>query len=284
MWYVILAVVALDAAWLVAAGIPVVGYSFLRVSLATVLLPSLAWIYRDRAPRLAEMASTALPTIVFSAAAGVLSYLAASTNLPFVDAQYAAIDESLGLDWRDWYAWVNSHPVLKLVLRIAYDSVGPEIILCLIVLPLVGHAKVVREFQWMAIISLLLIIPISELFPATGPWVVYEVGEPTPWLDHVLAMRSHAMPLDLTALTGIIVCPSFHTTLGLLLIYSARFNRVVLACSTVLNGLMIVSVPSEGSHYFIDVIAGAIVAVIAIMVVRMPRMTPISVQSAFVRG
>jgi hypothetical protein len=69
-------------------------------------------------------------------------------------------------------------------------------------------------------------------------------------------------------LKGIITFPSFHTSLGILLVYAYRGHRTWLAGSIALNGLMILSVPSEGGHY----LAGAAVAVLAIAAVRMAEM------------
>jgi len=53
-----------------------------------------------------------------------------------------------------------------------------------------------------------------------------------------------------------------------MLAYNFRHNRWLFAAALFLDGLIILSCPTEGSHYFIDLPAGAIVAALAIAAVR----------------
>lgn len=281
MWYVIAAIGALDAGWVLAAKIELDLRSLLLAVAAVAVLSAAAWGYRLRAPRLADLASAGATTIAYSVVGGISSYLVVTWKFPFVDADYAAIDHALGLDWPHWYMLVNAQPCLSWLFSAAYQSAGMEIFLGLILLPLFGRIDIVREFQWAVIFSIFVIIPFSGIFPAVGPWVVYHTPRPTPWIDQVLAMRAHAFTLKLTTMTGIVVCPSFHTTLGVLLTYAARFRRPVLIVAAMTNGLMILAVPSEGSHYFVDVLAGGLVALGAILVTRIRWSPPVAEPSLF---
>lgn len=67
---------------------------------------------------------------------------------------------------------------------------------------------------------------------------------------------------------GMIQLPSFHTVLAIMLTYNLRHNRWLFAVAVALNTLLILSCPSEGCHYFIDLFAGALVATVTILGVR----------------
>ncbi len=67
---------------------------------------------------------------------------------------------------------------------------------------------------------------------------------------------------------GLIQLPSFHTVLAIILAYNFRDHRWLFAAAVVLDTLIILSCPTEGSHYFVDLVAGAAVAVLAIIAVR----------------
>jgi membrane-associated phospholipid phosphatase len=64
---------------------------------------------------------------------------------------------------------------------------------------------------------------------------------------------------------GLITFPSFHTTLAVLFVAALRKHRLALVIGGVVNGSMLLSIPSEGGHYLVDVFAGALVAVLAIV-------------------
>jgi membrane-associated phospholipid phosphatase len=80
------------------------------------------------------------------------------------------------------------------------------------------------------------------------------------------ALRSGAMSVvRLDDLEGLITFPSFHTANAILFawaLWSVHYLRLpVLA----LNVLMVASTPTAGSHYFIDILGGTAVALLAIV-------------------
>ena len=70
------------------------------------------------------------------------------------------------------------------------------------------------------------------------------------------------------ALKAIVTFPSFHAAMAVLLTYPYRKFTAAFPLVIFWNGLMLVSVPKHGSHYFVDVLAGAAVAVLSIYLVR----------------
>jgi membrane-associated phospholipid phosphatase len=87
-------------------------------------------------------------------------------------------------------------------------------------------------------------------------------------LDDLRSNPRHV--LELANLPGLTTFPSFHTAMGTIAIYCAR-KRIFLFIPTVLfNGLMIASTPVFGAHYFVDLIAGASLALALIVGIRVP--------------
>lgn len=270
-WLIVGAIIAIDAVGLAHCGI-LLGFAGLaRGGGAIALLAGTGAFYTYRRPdeRIADLAQTAALLLTFFAAAGVLSYLVVATDLPRADAIFAAADRALGFDWLRWSAWVHGHPDFWFVLRLAYASAIPQVIAITIYLALSGQAARNSEFLWILILSLLVIIPISALLPAAGAWVQYDALRfaDAAQIRDFFAMRAGTLhALDLSRLAGLINFPSFHTTLAVVFVYVVRRRPVPLAIAAVLNAVMIVSVLSEGGHYLVDVISGALVAAGAIIV------------------
>jgi membrane-associated phospholipid phosphatase len=67
---------------------------------------------------------------------------------------------------------------------------------------------------------------------------------------------------------GLVTFPSFHTTLGILIVYAVRDFKVLAIFVGALNAVMIVATMPEGGHHLVDVLAGAGVALASISTVR----------------
>jgi membrane-associated phospholipid phosphatase len=63
---------------------------------------------------------------------------------------------------------------------------------------------------------------------------------------------------------GLVVLPSFHTVLAVLCAYAAWPLRILKIPLLALNLLIILCCPAEGGHYFVDLIAGIILAALTI--------------------
>lgn len=269
-WLIMAMIVAADALGLRLSGMRVDGAGLLRLGLALLVLLALALFYSQWRPRerLADLAQTAAQLLLLFAACAVLSYLVTTTALPLQDAALARADHLLGFDWLAWFRWVYERPPLHALLHLAYASALPQLIAIVVYLALSGQSARNSELIWILALSLLVIIPISGMLPAASAWVYYGVTDLVQaiHLPDFTALRAGQMrELDLTQLEGLITFPSFHTTLGIVLPYALRKQRAVFVPAALLNGVMILSVPSEGGHYLVDVIAGSAVALGAIL-------------------
>ena len=88
-------------------------------------------------------------------------------------------------------------------------------------------------------------------------------------MSHFTLLRAGGLPvIDLDAMQGLISMPSYHCVMSLLLIHAMRRSGLLLPVAAVVNLIVILSTPTEGGHYFLDVLAGVLVAAITIAVLR----------------
>jgi membrane-associated phospholipid phosphatase len=206
--------------------------------------------------------------VIAMAVLAALSYLAATIGAPLVDQRLVQLDAVLGFDWDSAAQWVGQRPILDRVLRYAYDSIAVQPAVLILMGSLTRPSDRNSEAIWLFIITLLLACVIFAFTPALGK--IGHVG--TGYLKEIAELRSgNWSVLSYSRVEGIITFPSFHTTLALIFIYLARHNRWVLATFVPLNIVMILSIPTVGGHYLIDLFGGAAVAAISIPIVRTLR-------------
>jgi membrane-associated phospholipid phosphatase len=241
-----------------------VAVNYHGIGLFLAVLVALAGATRRRYPAASHIAHTVVQLIVLSRAGAYLSYVAmAMTPFPLADTTLAQADAVFGFDWRAWFFWIHGHTVLHDVLALAYQSI-PLQLLVLIVYFAFREADRLDELTLGAIITIVLTMPGMIFLPAVGAWSEHAIGTTEPWKHDILALRAHQL-LIVEKTQGIISFPSFHAASAILLVNMARrcsfFMPVLL-----LNMLMIASVLSEGAHYFVDMLGGVVVALVAIAI------------------
>jgi hypothetical protein len=264
---------AIDLSWNYRAGLHFTG--FVRPAVTVGLMLLLFFFYSALRPRakIAEWAIYAALWITFTVLGAIQTYLAASVARPLMDALFVRYDSQFGFDWVAWVEFVRSHSILNMLLHVAYGSLMPQIIASIILFPLVGATGRNRELLLTAILALSLTAELSALMPALGPLVHFGYGaldrSETAYVAQVLSLRQDAAPtFSLRHMEGIVSFPSFHTVLALLFIYTHRGIRWSFPVFALLNGLMLISIPSEGGHYLSDMVGGTAVAILSIAAVR----------------
>jgi membrane-associated phospholipid phosphatase len=204
----------------------------------------------------------------------LLTYAASATALPYRDAEFSAIDLWLGFHRGSYIGAINSVPGLGAVLDAAYLSIQPQTALVPLALLLVRQMPRLQSFVLALGISLLATNFIAVFLPAVDAAIYIDLAprgaaalEPGVYTHvHTLeALRSGAMSvIRLDDLEGLITFPSFHTTNAILFAWALWPIRYVRIAGLALNVVMIASTPTAGSHYFIDIVGGTVVAVLAI--------------------
>jgi membrane-associated phospholipid phosphatase len=235
---------------------PLLG-SLAEVVVASVaLLLGIATIY-DRTGRSASIASGAASAAALVGGMAILastSYVVAALSpFPMMDAMLASADRFLGFDWNAWTAWGRAHPVIWNAQAAAYDAMHPELGIVVLYLGLRQRAK-----------RLIVSLFVGGIITIAVSWFVPAVGH-LPNASHVpvlLALRAGHL-LDV-APQGLISFPSFHTTVALLLTAGLSGERWLFPIACIVNGTMVISTISMGGHYLMDVLAGIIIAGVAI--------------------
>lgn len=275
-WGMIAVILVVDFVWLVFSPVSIVWVSLAGPLLVGMALAFAARLYRVRRnePRLADVLDVVGQMVAFMSAGALLSYLAASLAFPEQDALFHALDRRLGLDWLAYLNFVNARPALGLAFSIAYSSFIPQVVIVLVALGFSGRGDAARVMLLAMMISGLVCIAISAFMPALAMFVHlgltpadYPNLAPAASFVHVAdiaALRSGApVTIDLSKAEGIITFPSYHAALGLLLLLAALAHPWLRWPFLLLNLTMIAATPIDGGHYFVDVVAGLLIAAAA---------------------
>ena len=197
----------------------------------------------------------------FAAFASIATYLAAAHATGLVDELLLSIDRALGFDWPAWESFVHAHPWLTMVLHSAYMTLPLQILGSIVYFSIVTPARNERFFLACAL-ALVVTTIASAVFPAAGPFIDYgNTQNDTLYFTQVLSVRTGApLRFDLGDLQGIICFPSYHTILAIIFVMSHAGLRWSFYPVLALNAVMLVSIPSEGGHYLVDMLGGLPVA------------------------
>jgi membrane-associated phospholipid phosphatase len=205
----------------------------------------------------------------------LLAYPLATLDFPYRDAQLHQLDLWLGLDWGAYLRFATAHPLFSLIGKAAYWSMGTQALLVVIVLTASSKFLRLRQYIIAITIALLTTLVIFTFAPAGGAYFHLHVAtEEYAGLDpavtfgpvrHLEALRAGSRFLiSSDNLEGLVAFPSFHTECGVLFTWALFAVPRLRWWVAALNALLIAAAPIEGAHYFIDLIAGLIVAPLAI--------------------
>lgn len=199
------------------------------------------------------------------------TYLLASLRLPLIDNTLERFDKALRFDWLIWYHYVNAHAGIKFILFAAYISMSLQILFSIIYFSHRRENHRNNEMWWTCAIALVITTIVSGILPAVGTFEYYGVVDTLHGvhLHDLHALRDGTLAnFSADHMKGIITLPSYHTVVTILLIYIYRDQGRMLAIMLPLNVVQLVAIPSEGGHYLADIVAGGVVAVLAIWIVQ----------------
>ena len=264
-WAAVILWTAGAATWSWAADFRLAGIWHVVFVGAVLLLVSVA--YRRRDSRIADMFEVTALWIVICLVALLTTALTTRTAAPLADSMFIAADRRLGFYWPLWTGWVDSRPLIRLGLALAYASLLPQFAGSLVYLPLTGRAERVVEAAIMTTIALIPALLCVWFTPALGPFAAFGMADRALYLPAMLGLRAGAQIFDVSYNgAALITFPSFHAIWALALVYVHRGNGWVSVAVAVLNAVVLVSVLSEGGHYLVDLLSGFIVAATAMIV------------------
>ncbi len=280
IWALTFAVFVVDVVWIVATDFTIDIFSFLTNTVVVVILLSGATVYTRYRPDpiIAGITGALAFMLMFNSVGVVLSYLTTSVNFPLQDQVFANADTALGFDWLNWTAQVNDLPVIAWILEMAYRSSIMQIAFVILCLAVIRRFAQLREFVEAYVLTGLAIIAISALFPAVGTFYHYglvpaDFPNITPLgtvhIDQYLGLRDGSIRnLTMTEFKGIVTFPSFHTAVAVLTAWALRNVRYINILAALASAAVIVAALSYGSHYLIDLLAGAAVTILVLFAHR----------------
>ncbi|MDG4906115.1 phosphatase PAP2 family protein [Mesorhizobium sp. WSM4898] len=227
---------------------------------------------REIAGRLQALALALAAIVLFSAMLLLYSYLATATDRPLMDSYLASADAALGFDWVAYTQWLNKHPPIPAVISMAYGSLQIQMLVLPAILAFKGRMDRLLEFVACFGLSGILTCVVMTYAPAAGAFDFFHAspnilaafgpGASTRHLDQLHALRELRSFL-IEQPEGLVTFPSFHSALAAIFVFSMRGIRFAMLPAIVVNALLILATPPQGSHYLIDVIAGVAIAMMS---------------------
>lgn len=226
--------------------------------------------------RIARLFRAGVELFLLTFLVGSLSYSATSLNRPLWDEMYHGWDQVIGFDWRYWLSVLDANKNVHRILALAYHSMWPQLTLIVISLVTVRDFRRLDVFLLAFGFSAIITVIISGLMPAMSPLAYLQItpadhphinlAVPREFEEQALALRAGVLRVvELGDAQGLVTFPSFHTVTAVLLLLAFRSVPYMRWVSLAANTLMLFSIPIEGSHYLVDVIAGIAVALVAWM-------------------
>lgn len=205
-----------------------------------------------------------------------LTYVAASLNMPLQDARLLAADRALGLDWQAYLTFITAHPLLASWVDFGYTMIKWPLFIIPVALAAGFRFLRLQQYTLAFLIALAVTTAVSAVVPAVGTY--HELGlsvrdfppfNPGAFESHLVdfpRIRDGSLrTLDLNTMTGVVTFPSFHAASAILYLWALWPVRLLRPVAIVANVAMIAATPVVGGHYFVDVIAGIAVAIVAIV-------------------
>lgn len=227
--------------------------------------------------RLGSGAEVASQLLLAGLLAPLLSVVAASTNLPYRDEDLLALDMALfGFDWAHVIAVARGWPLLLEVLSHVYTSLLLQLTILVAALLTIGRVARAQAFCLAWVLTLAATVAVFPLMPALGGYLHFGVARAN---THVLVTAAwHHVEIlaparagTLSALTGdtlggIVTFPSFHAAAAALLAWGFWGVPVLRWPALAVNLAMVAATPVIGGHYLVDVLAGLVIAGLALCV------------------
>ena len=196
----------------------------------------------------------------------VFVLVAGRLRMPLQDSLFGRIDQSLGVSVPGISEWADHH-WLGTFFNKSYPLLVPLLAVVAFAPALLGKLKYAREFLLANLAAFAIGLPAFALLPAVGPWYFYHLT-PHPAQAHcqagLFALRLTGPYVDSSQVAGIICFPSFHVIWAILCAAAMWGFRPLRIPVTLLSGMIIVSTVTTGWHYFSDVLAGVVIAILSL--------------------
>lgn len=275
---IVLALLAVDAAWLSTGHFLIDWQAYAKYTAISLALAGggvfYATIRKDE--RISAMLFGTAFLTAFSNLSSILNYFLLTVAGTRIDDILARVDRAIGVYWPDMITWANHHRAINLGLMLVYGCVLPQIALLISMLGWRSQITKIYSLCFAIFFATAMTLGFWTIFPSFGAMAYYRL-DPAIAAHTPLALNaSYAHELvqllangpgfiSPTELKGLIGFPSFHSVLALLVTWYARNLDYIRWPVAALNLLVLISTPIQGGHHVIDVLAGLVVTVLAVL-------------------
>jgi membrane-associated phospholipid phosphatase len=283
-WHLLIAVGAADWVWLAVTPLSLDAASWWTIAALTAMACAANLVLQrtPTSPKIRVFVTGLSFVLLAWPALRLLNHLTMSTALPLADARLAAWDALIGFDWLGYVLWVDRYPLVLQVMEATYTGLTFYSLITFLVLLVAFGASQARDFVLIFFVTGVVVSVMGLFFPAMGA-IVFYAPDPAQFqtitsalgtyhlhaIDQLRTNAAHVLSLD--NLPGLVTFPSFHTAMGVIGIYCCRARLPFFLLSLAVNGTMIASTPVLGSHYVVDVFAGAAVALLIAWLLTKPN-------------
>jgi membrane-associated phospholipid phosphatase len=242
-----------------------------------LLIIFVAWMLRRAGHGRAAITLETLAFAYLVSVAGLVSqYALMALPFPFVDGLLSRIDHALGFDAAAFAQLFGNRWLWRTMLA-AYRSIIPQLLVLLPLLALTKRTDRAWQFVTAATLAMLVTMILLPFFPADGSLALCGLPSDSPWIakgacDYGTIIHQlkdgQLRILDQSKLTGLVSFPSFHTSIGIQFMWAFWPYRWLRWPMALFNVLLICGTVAIASHYFIDVLGGALIGAMAIWISR----------------
>ncbi len=284
LWMTVLALFVVNALWLAAdPRISIApswyGASFLPLVGCLALVTFRAWRMESFdwfLHRLWCLLMTVLLTAILMKNLQVSNHLLMTIPFPLADATLFSWDRALGFDWLAYAKAMTTSPFLTKLLFLAYNDMTFQGLLVVVSIAVwLDLRKRVIEIGFLLLSTAFVCIMIASAFPARAAMDLLadsellsrlSIGSGVYHLEQLFALRgTEAIAMIPETMQGLATFPSFHTCLGLMILWCSRGHWLTGTMGGAVGLAIVAATPIYGGHYLVDVIAGGCVMLAAVL-------------------
>jgi PAP2 superfamily len=205
----------------------------------------------------------------------LLNHVLMANSFPMADDRLLSWDRALGLDWLAYAKFMTSSSTVQNLLYLAYQHMTYGGV-ALVAVALVALNLRVRtiELAFLLTGAAVVCLTVAAAFPARAAMDVLADKELFQRIYHgldgfkagfyhieqLMELRGDAPVLIKPAtLEGLATFPSFHTCLAIIIMWCSRGHWITGSIGKIVAVMILAATPIFGGHYFVDIMAGAVV-------------------------
>jgi membrane-associated phospholipid phosphatase len=257
---------------------PILG-ALVPLAFAPILVWRLNTVTETESPKYVRMMRCGLMVLFLipgMASLAVLNHILMSFPFPYTDTLLTNWDRALGFDWLAAGRAIAYFPVVNIAMDQIYQFMLPALIMVGLHAIIVGRSDIAKEFLSLVMITAVVCVTLATFFPCLGAMAhladesykaMFSKNTGDSFVPQLMEIRgSGPIALDALQLAGLAAFPSFHCVCGVLMIYGSRSTKISHFIAATFGVLLIAATPTFGGHYLVDVLAGAAIAITAIIV------------------